>query len=109
MNALTSGFGGALLLACLNGWVAWRYSRVPLGQDEGLWMLWGWTGAVPYRDHIDCKPPGIHLWLWMLARLTRRNITATRAITHLAIGAFAVSASIIAGDLKTGLLFTALA
>ena len=109
MGDFVSGDRALVLLVALNGWIAWRYSRVPLGQDEGLWMLWGWTGAVPYRDHIDCKPPGIQIWLWLLAKLTRRNIAATRAITHLAIGAFAVAATAITGELAAGLLFTAIA
>ncbi len=97
------------LLSALNLWIAWRYSRLPLGQDEGLWMLWGFTGALPYRDYVDCKPPGIHLWLWFLSRLTGRNIALAKFLHFLVIGGFAIAAYILSGNMYTGLLFTALA
>jgi hypothetical protein len=98
-----------LLLAGLNLWVAWRYSRQPIGQDLGLWMLWGFTGARPYRDHVDCKPPGIHLWGWLLARVTGRRLALAQFLHHAAIGGFAVAAYRLTGKLEAGLLFTALA
>lgn len=89
-----------------NAWVAARYARVPIGQDLGLWMLWGFTGSVPYRDHVDCKPPAIHLWGWMLARITRRNLAAARALHHLALGGIALAVLGATGSLATALLFT---
>ncbi len=97
----------ALLLA-LNAWIAWRYSRLPLGQDEGLWLLWGFTGARPYRDHVDCKPPGIHVWYWILAKLTGRNVALVRFFHVALIGAFAVLACLLSGNLHAGLIFTSL-
>jgi hypothetical protein len=100
---------GLLLLAGLNLWVAWRYSRQPIGQDLGLWMLWGFTGARPYRDHVDCKPPGIHLWGWLLARVTGRRLALAQFLHHAAVGGFALAAYRLTGRLEAGLLFTALA
>lgn len=96
-------------LAALNLWIAWRYSRLPLGEDEGLWMLWGFTGARPYLDDVDCKPPGIHLWLWLLARLSGRKIRLTKFLQHAAVGGFAIAAYRLSGSLNAGLIFTALA
>ncbi len=98
-----------MLVGAVNLWIAWRYSRLPLGQDEGLWMLWGWTGAVPYRDHVDCKPPGIHCWLWLLGRITGRNIGLTRFLHYVAVGCAAVAVTLAADSLAAGLLFTILA
>ena len=106
---LSSSLIHIAVLVALNLWIAWRYSRLPLGQDEGLWMLWGFTGARPYRDHVDCKPPGIHLWLWLLSRLTRRNIALTKFLHFVLIGAFVIAAYKLSGSLNAGLLFTALA
>lgn len=100
--------GGALVVA-LNLWVAWRYRTAPLGQDQGIWMLWGFTGALPYRDHVDCKPPGIHLWFWLLACVTGRRLALTKFLHHTTIGGFALAATVLTGHVEAGLLFTALA
>ena len=89
-----------------NAWVAARYARIPIGQDLGLWMLWGFTGSVPYRDHVDCKPPAIHLWGWVLARITRQSLAWSRALHHLALGGIAVVVLGVTGSLATALLFT---
>jgi len=99
-------FLDVVLLLALNVWIAWRYSQLPLGQDEGLWLLWGFTGARPYLDHVDCKPPGIHVWYWILAKLTRRNIALVRFIHVTLIGAFAILAYLLSGSLHAGLIFT---
>jgi hypothetical protein len=100
---------GVLLLVALNLWVAWRFSRQPIGQDLGIWMLWGFTGARPYRDYVDCKPPGIHLWCWLLSRVSGRRLRLAQFLHHVAIGGFAIAAYRLTGRLDAGLLFTALA
>lgn len=97
----------AILLA-LNIWVSYRYAFQPLGPDEGIWMLSGWTGAKYGRDYVDCKPPGIHTWFWLLAKLTRRNVWAAKFIHHLVVGLLIVAAYLLSGSLGTGLLATAL-
>lgn len=104
-----SDFDALLIVAGLNLWLAWRGSTVPLCMDEGLWLLWGFTGAVPYRDHVDCKPPGIHLWCWLLARATGRRPRLIKFLHLTAIGGFAVAATALTGRIEAGLLFTALA
>lgn len=97
----------ALLLA-LNAWVAWRYARLPIGPDEGIWMLTGWTGARYGVDYVDCKPPGIHLWMALLARITRRSVSGAKFLHHLAMGGFSLGAYLLTGSLGAGLLTTAL-
>jgi hypothetical protein len=97
-----------LTVAALNTWVAWRFSRIPIGQDVAMWMLWGMTGARPYRDFVDCKPPGIHTWIWALSRLTGRRVGSTALLHHLTIGAIAVGLTALTGKLEAGILFTAL-
>jgi hypothetical protein len=100
---------GLLLLAALNLGIAWRYSSLPLGQDEGLWLLWGFTDAVPYHDYVDCKPPGIHLWLRVLALMTGKRLWLTRFMHHATIGVIAVIATAFTHNLNVGIAYTALA
>lgn len=99
---------GVAVLAALNAWVAWRYSRLPIGPDEGMWMLTGWTGARYGVDYVDCKPPGVHLWMALLARLTGRRVGAAKFLHHLTVGALAIAAYLLSGQLATGLMATAL-
>lgn len=97
----------AILLA-LNIWIAYRYAFQPLGPDEGIWMLSGWTGARYGRDYVDCKPPGIHVWFWLLAKLTRKSVWASKFLHHITIGLLIVAAYALSGSLGTALLATAL-
>jgi hypothetical protein len=92
-------------LAALNGWIAWRYSRLPVSQDEGLWMLWGFTGSRPYVDQVDCKPPGIHLWCWILAHVTRFNPYGCRLLHQLTLGAIGITAYCLSGKVNAALCF----
>lgn len=95
-----------VLIAAINVWIAWRYSKYPIGPDEGMWMLWGWTGAKPYIDFYDCKPPGIHLWFWLLAHLTGKRIWLSKLIHHLVIGACILGVYVWTGSLGAALLAT---
>jgi hypothetical protein len=95
----------AVGIATLSAWIAWRYSRLPLSQDEGLWMLWGFTGSRPYLDHVDCKPPGVHLWCWFLARVTRFDPSACRLIHQGTLGAIAITAYLLSGNASVALAF----
>lgn len=99
---------GIALIVLLNIWIAIRYAKQAIGPDEGIWLLWGFTGAKPYRDFVDCKPPGIHLWMWLLAKLTGRRLELVKLIHHLAMGCFPVAAYLLSGELSVGLLATAL-
>ncbi len=105
MLATAEPFRTIVGLAALNGWIAWRYSRLPVSQDEGLWMLWGFTGSRPYIDQVDCKPPGIHLWCWVFARITGFNPYACRLLQQLTLGAIAITAYCLSGNLSTALCF----
>lgn len=96
------------LIAAINLYIAWRYAVQPVGPDEGIWLLWGMTGARPYREYQDCKPPGIHAEMWLLAKLTRRNITWMKFIHHAVIGGLVVGAMAVTGSLGLGLLATAM-
>lgn len=40
---------------------AWRLSKVRPEPDWSLLNLWGFTGAMPYRDHQAIKPPGTYV------------------------------------------------
>jgi hypothetical protein len=105
MLATAESFRTIVGLAALSGWIAWRYSRLPVSQDEGLWMLWGFTGARPYIDQVDCKPPGIHLWCWLLARITGFNPYACRLLQQVALGAIAITAYCLSGNVSAALCF----
>lgn len=105
MLATSESFRTLVGLAALTAWIAWRYSRLPVSQDEGLWMLWGFTGSRPYIDHVDCKPPGVHLWCWALARITRFNPYACRLVHQLTLGAIAITAYCLSGNVSAAICF----
>jgi hypothetical protein len=109
MLATPQSFATFAGLAVLSGWIAWRYSRLPVSQDEGLWMLWGFTGSRPYIDQVDCKPPGVHLWCWLLARITRYNPYACRLLHQFALGAIAIAAYRLSGNAGAALAFIVVA
>lgn len=95
-------------VAALNGWYALRYAmQNVVGPDEGIWLLWGMTGARYGRDWTDCKPPGIHAWMWLLAHLTGRRLFLMKWLHHATIGALCVVVTARAG-LGAGLLATVL-
>jgi hypothetical protein len=106
-DAATIGISAALVLAA-NLWIASCYSRLPIGQDEGIWLLWGTTGARPYLDHVDCKPPGVHVWGWLLARIARGDIATMKWLHHATIGLFAAAIVVATSSLEAGLAFTTL-
>ena len=56
-------------LLTLNIYIAWRYSKMPVESDFGIFAMWGMTGAVYGRDFVDCKSPGVHIWLMLLAKI----------------------------------------
>lgn len=97
-----------VIIMALNAWIAFRYAFQPLGPDEGIWMLSGWTGARYGRDYVDCKPPGIHIWFWLLAKLTKRNIWAAKFLHHLTVGVLIVISYLLSGSFGTALMATAI-
>lgn len=94
-----------LAVAVVNLWYATRYARQVIGPDEGLWLLWGMTGSRYGRDWTDCKPPGIHAWMWLLARVTGKRLGLMKWLHHATIGAICVGVAHEAG-LGAGLLAT---
>jgi len=64
-------------LLTLNIYIAWRYSKMPVESDFGIFAMWGMTGAVYGRDFVDCKSPGVHIWLMLLAKI-KRDIKVVR-------------------------------
>jgi hypothetical protein len=99
---------GAILIAALNIYIAWRYSGQLIGPDEGIWLLTGITGAKYGCDYVDCKPPGIHFYMWLLAKLTGRRVPIMKFLHHAIIGAIAVCVYYLTGSLSSGLMATAL-
>lgn len=97
-----------ILIALINLYISWRYAMQPLGPDEGNWMLWGWTGAKPYKEFSDCKPPGIHAWMWFLSKITGKSIPWSKFIHHAVIGGLVVWATAVSGSPGLGLLATAI-
>jgi len=64
-------------LLSLNSYIAWRYSKMPVESDFGIFAMWGMTGAAYGRDFVDCKSPGVHIWLMLLAKI-KRDIKVVR-------------------------------
>lgn len=86
-----------------------KYMLLPIGQDEGIWLLWGVTGSRPYLDHVDCKPPGVHLWGLLLAKLGRKNIRAIKLLHHSAVAGCAAILGVLVHDVDAALAFAVLA
>lgn len=96
---------GLVAVAAVNLWYATRYAVQVIGPDEGIWLLWGMTGSRYGRDWTDCKPPGIHAWMALLAALTGRRLALMKWLHHTTIGAICVVVTAKAG-LGAGLLAT---
>jgi len=72
-------------LLTLNSYIAWRYSKMPVESDFGIFAMWGMTGAAYGRDFVDCKSPGVHLWLLLLSKV-KRDIKVVRFLHFMATG-----------------------
>lgn len=96
------------ILAAVNIWISWRYAFQPIGPDEGIWLLWGFTGAKYGKDFTDCKPPGIHLWMLFLSWITRRNLWLVKFIHHMTVGAIIIAVYLQTQSLGAGLMATAI-
>lgn len=95
------------LIAALNLYVALRYMRQNIGPDEAIWLLWGVTGARPYYDFWDCKPPGIFLWMKLLGLITGGRWQWMKLLHHIAVGVGCIGVYLYTGSLGAALLATA--
>lgn len=68
-------------------YTAWLYALIPIDPDQGLFMVWGFTGAPYGKGFVDCKTPGIHLWYLMLTKIVGRNVKRVKFLHHFIIGA----------------------
>ena len=100
------GFFCAIIL--INIYIAWRYSDQPIGPDEAHYAGWGILGAKPYKDYIDIKPPGIHLWMKLLAYITNGSLPAMKFIHHATIGLIMAYVYLFTGSIGAALMGTAL-
>lgn len=62
---------------------AWRLSKAKLEPDGGLFYLWAFLGAMPYRDHPAMKPPGIYVWHKIIVTLVGKNIRRAKFTHHM--------------------------
>ena len=72
-------------LLTINSYIAWRYSKMPVESDFGIFAMWGMTGAAYGRDFVDCKSPGVHLWLLLLSKV-KRDIKVVRLLHFFVTG-----------------------
>ena len=72
-------------LLTLNIYIAWRYSKMPVESDFGIFAMWGMTGAVYGKDFVDCKSPGVHTWLMLLSKV-KRDIKVVRLLHFFVTG-----------------------
>lgn len=91
-------------LLILNSYVAWQYSKMPVESDFGIFAMWGMTGAVYGRDFVDCKSPGVHTWLMLLAKI-KRDIKLVRFLHFFVTGAPALVYYIVTHDTAGALAF----
>ena len=91
-------------LLILNSYVAWQYSKMPVESDFGIFAMWGMTGAVYGRDFVDCKSPGVHIWLMLLAKI-KRDIKLVRFLHFFVTGAPALVYYIVTHDTAGALAF----
>ena len=91
-------------LLTLNIYIAWRYSKMPVESDFGIFAMWGMTGAVYGRDFVDCKSPGVHIWLMLLAKI-KRDIKVVRFLHFFVTGAPALVYYIVTHDTAGALAF----
>lgn len=91
-------------LLTLNIYIAWRYSKMPVESDFGIFAMWGMTGAVYGRDFVDCKSPGVHTWLMLLAKI-KRDIKLVRFLHFFVTGAPALVYYIVTHDTAGALAF----
>ncbi len=91
-------------LLTLNIYIAWRYSKMPVESDFGIFAMWGMTGAVYGRDFVDCKSPGVHIWLMLLAKI-KRDIKVVRFLHFMATGMPSIIYYLVTKDYAGALAF----
>jgi len=91
-------------LLTLNIYIAWRYSKMPVESDFGIFAMWGMTGAVYGRDFGDCKSPGVHIWLMLLAKI-KRDIKVVRFLHFMATGMPSIIYYLVTKDYAGALAF----
>jgi len=96
------------LLLGVSAFVAYRYSKSEIDPDLALFNMAAFTGSWYGRDFIDCKPPAIHLWFWLLAKIVGKNIQRVRFAHHFLLGACGILVAYLTNSFWNGLAFTVL-
>ena len=83
---------------------AWRLSKVRPEPDWADLNLWGFTGAMPYRDHAAIKPPGTYIWNRLIVALVGRSIERVK-FTNLFLINLGALVALYAWGLPAGLTY----
>lgn len=59
-----------LLLLGINVFFAWRYAPLDIDPDFALFNMAGQVGSWYGKDFVDCKSPLVHIWFWLLSKLS---------------------------------------
>lgn len=97
-----------LLFFFLNAYIAYRYANIVADPDWAMFNMFAFTKSVYGRDFVDCKPPGIHIWYWLLAMLVGKNVKRVRFANHFLIGMVGFAVYLLTGNALYGLAFSVL-
>jgi hypothetical protein len=96
-----------LPLLILNLYYAWRFAGLDIDPDFALFNMAGQTGAWYGKDFVDCKSPAVHIWFWLLSRITP-SVYGVRFLHFFITGIPGLVYTYLTGNLWGGLAFIVL-
>ena len=95
-----------LTLLALTAFISWRLSRTEADPDWAMFNLAAFTGSWYGRDWADCKTPVIHVWYWLIAKITGPHVARVKFANHFIIGAAGAAFYMITGEFTPALIYT---
>jgi len=97
-----------LILLSIDLFYAWRYYKLDIDPDYAMFVLGGTVGSKYGKDFLDCKSPGVHLFLSLLGKITGGKVDKIRLLHYLITGAPSIIYFLITNDFAGALAFMVL-
>lgn len=94
------------LLIVMTVYIAWQYSKTAADPDWAMFNLAAFTGSWYGRDWADCKTPAIHIWYWILAKISKTSVPVVKFMNHLVIGLVGPAIYAVTGEFIPALIYT---